>query len=101
MNHERITITIDRASAFVVVDALNCFSDCMEGNYDTIFDVWTPSNEEGVSAYMKSCGDMGQEVAHRLRQEIDRSMKCDPDVQDFIHRMKILKKRGEDARDPR
>ena len=87
MDPNKITITMNRREAFALVDALNCFSDCSEGNLAQVLEVWVPDEES--EHYLKIQGDLGQDVAERIRHEITCSIRCDEKFQQLLHDMKM------------
>jgi hypothetical protein len=94
---ERITITIDADVADAIVHAANCFSDCCEGNIESVMETWMPHDgpdQGAANAMLLEQSHLAQEGAQILREELDGVHKRDPQVQMVLHHLKMFRKYG-------
>jgi hypothetical protein len=94
---EQITITITIRQAEAIVDAANCAKVCAGGELTELFGTWIPKGEpDTVEAdrYIRAQADIAREVVDLLEPEIEDAYKRDPDFQQAMHALKMMRKHG-------
>jgi hypothetical protein len=97
---ELITITVPLEQAEALVDATNCLSLAAEGKLDILNEAYAPENSPDsgpADAWRLRQAELASEAAHMMRPQIDDAYKRNPDVQEFLHRMKMHRKHGRPA----
>lgn len=96
---DQITITVSLAQAEALVEAANCTSLAAEGDLRSLIKCFTPAGitiAREADRMIVGQAELAQEVARMLHHEIDNAYKRDPEMQSFLHRFKMLRKRGLD-----
>jgi hypothetical protein len=97
---EYITITVSLEQASALIDAAKCASLAAEGHLDDVIKCFTPA---GISLsresdrFIREQAELAQEAADKLRPEIIKARSREPNLQDFLHRVRMLRKRGLDS----
>lgn len=79
-----------------LLDAINCFSDCVEGNRLAVMDGWFLEDDRAATngTYIGIAEHLQQMVGEPLRAEVEHRNAADPDLQEFLHRVKMDRKYG-------
>jgi hypothetical protein len=79
-----------------VVDAINCFSDCCEGNRRAVEEMWLLADDQTLTGgtFRHIARRLQAEVAEALRKEDASLIAADIELQDMLHRHKMWMKYG-------
>lgn len=95
---EQITITVSLEQAEAVVDAVTCMTLAAEGDVRALTEAFTPDpaavDTSQNRPYLDEKSALAGQVADMLAPEIIGAYRRDPGMQDFLHRMKMLRKYG-------
>lgn len=94
---EQITISVSVAQAYALVDAITCLQLAADGDVSTLTQQFMPGPDsadpslEG-DACRYAVTELAFQVFDVLKPEIDAANARDPDLQEFLHRVKMLRK---------
>lgn len=97
MKPETVTITIPLEQAEALVSAATCLSVAASGDIATLVSVYTPEKTTAAREadhYRDYIASLAIMAAAVLRVAIDAADKRNPELQDFLHRVKMYRKHG-------
>lgn len=79
-----------------LLDAINCYSDCCEGNRERVEEAWLLDDDDTGGTFRFVASVLQETVGDQLR-EIERHLDAtNPRLQDYLHRLKMIRKHGEE-----
>lgn len=96
---EQITVTLTLGQAEAVLDAVTCMTLAAEGDVCMLTAAFMPhpsvvDSSDNRLTYLSGMVALAGEVADMLGPEIISAYRRDPELQDFLHRVKMLRKYG-------
>jgi hypothetical protein len=95
VSEEQITITVSLRQAEAIVDAIVCAAVCASGDLSDL-ENWVPKDEpdsDESDESIRKIAALANEVATMLEREIEDAYKRDPDFQQMMHTLKMVRKR--------
>ena len=96
INDRKVTLEIPANLVLDLVDAINCYTDCIEGNRGAVEEIWFVEDDQTLTggSFLAITQELQEQVAEPLREEVKHLMASDPEFQDFLHRLKMMRKHG-------
>jgi hypothetical protein len=83
--------------ADVLLDAINCYHACTHGRRDEVEEAWLLEDDRTTTggSFIAAADRLDQTVGDALRREIKHLHASNPELQDLLHRAKMMRKHGE------
>jgi hypothetical protein len=80
-----------------LLDAINCYHACAHGRREEVEEAWLLEDDktETGGTFMRAADRLDESVGENLRREIKHLHATDPQLQDILHRAKMMRKYGE------
>lgn len=94
---ERLTVVLTLEQAEALIDAATCLAVAADNDIADLINVYTPqrgAETTEADRYKTDQANIALSAAQLLRKLVDDVYKRDPAHQDFLHRLKINRRRG-------
>lgn len=97
MKPETVTVTLTLEQAEALVNAATCLSVAADGDIADLINIYTPGktpDARDADTYKTHIAFLAIMAGAVLREAIEAADKRNPELQDFLHQIKMMRKRN-------
>jgi hypothetical protein len=92
-----VRLYVPEEVAETLLDAINCFHACQHGRREEVEEAWLLEDDKTDTggSFIAAADRLDASVGVALRRELKHLHASDPQLQDLLHRVKMMRKYGE------
>jgi hypothetical protein len=92
-----VRLYVPEEVAETLQDAINCYDACVHGRRDEVEGAWLLEDDatDTGGSFIAASDRLQASVGEALRRELKHLHATDPEMQDLLHRAKMMRKHGE------